>query len=281
MNGQRESARLRAWAIRQRVKISAVLAGAIVLVAGTISFGRAASLGTIDSGTLDHSATSIVPDASVRDLFPEAANTQINGLVADFNDGSGWTVNAGPTWAADTNWRVNPSGSAQRNTGSAAQRAALFPFLLHDSSAALRINGMTTATDAGPMLYSSNTTAAAPNGVFADLWAWTAGGTATFAIWDMGAGGACGSSQINISFTAGIASFDLTLTFSDTTAGGAGNWPTGSGTLTATVRPNYAGATTTTRTCTYTPTASRQYAGMMVYAASPATYNNLLFSYAP
>lgn len=279
MNGQRESARLRAWAIRQRVKISAVLAGAIVLVAGTISFGRAASLGTIDSGTLDHSATSIVPDASVRDLFPEAANTQINGLVADFNDGSGWTVNAGPTWAADTNWRVNPSGSAQRNTGSAAQRAALFPFLLHDSSAALRINGMTAATDAGPMLYSSNTPNS-PNGVYAGIRQWT-NTSVLFEIWDMQAGAQCNGSQ-TVNFTANTTSFDLTLTFSDTTAGGAGNWPTGSGTLTATVRPNYVGATTTTRTCnTYTPTASRAHAGIMAYTNSPASYNNLLFSYAP
>lgn len=224
----------------------------------------AADLGPVDSGTLSTSTVAITPVASVRDLFPEAAGTAVNGLVADFNNGSGWSVNAGPTWSADAGFLINPaSGSVRHQTG-AVRSAALVPYLTHDVRAELRLSATTNATDAGPMIYSSNVPAA-PNGVFMDIW--TIGATtATIALWDMQTGAACGTSQTSITFASGTTTFDLTISYDAPTS-----------TLTGTVTP--LGGSTTTRTCTYTPGAGRSYAGMMSYANSPARFSNLLLTY--
>lgn len=250
------------WASRQRVTITAVLTGAIVIVAGTVTLGRAANLGTLDAGTLDPSTTSILPTAQVRDLFPESAGTNLNGLVTDFNDGNGWTVNAGPTWSSGTGWVVNPTGSARR-TAASGQIAALFPFLSHNSSAAVQVTGRTTSSDVGPMLFSSNSPTA-PNGVYANVYGGNAT-SATFTIWNMDTGSACGGSQ-TITFTNPTTTFDLSLSYDTPTT-----------TLTAKVTP--LGQGTTTRTCSYTPTAGRTYAGLMSYTNTTASYKNLLFSY--
>ncbi len=250
----------------RRALIAGIIAGTVILTLGTLGISSAGTLGTISAGTLHNSATSLLPTAGVRDLFPEAANTEINALVADYNDGGGFVVNAGPTWTtSETNWRVEPSGSARHASGT-AKVAALFPFMTRDVSAAVRLTGATSTTDAGPMLYSSDDPAT-PNGVFARLYSIGAT-TATFVIWNQGTDAACGSSSTTITYTSGITTFDLTLAYDRVTT-----------TLTATVKPLGVGETTTTRTCTYTPTADRASAGLMSYATSTASYTDLLFSY--